>query len=1031
MSVISYGNVTVTNINDGVDGTDGQMLYATCSTAANVATKVATLASGTLTLTAGTTVAITFTYTNTAENPTLNVSSTGDIAIYAGNVNLPDIYNWQAGDTIVFVYNGTNWQITNTNNNDRTVYKAEVTAEEPIPAATIGVFDSTGKIKKLTASSAFDLSMPILYIGTAYEVDKLTQTNNYTFWGTPFDLTATHSINLAAGGKPVYIEGTISGNMFTPTSTVLTCDNPQITNGYYYLRLGLMSTSTTAVLQSEHPLYSYTDGSFQRIDKGAMAIATATKQYFWHDTQGAHVGTIANNNNTGYNSLWNTNGMLFRENTTNLAAFTTSSIKFYDGEGNNQSNVIASFGTNGFQIGTDNNTKITIDSSNGLKLGQKIQITNETAILNSVTVNSGTIAGLNIQKVTQIEDYYPSFSENEIYATDSQGTIDNTKISITNNIVELQDNANIVYTFPATIDNQLASIIYYSPILTIAENENVNNSETESDDVIAPEDENDENSGQSGEGSNESEGGSGQSGEGSNESIIQNENNIVVKIEYLDNTNTVISNGIENYTSSYLNSGTWTYKLNQTLLGSANKVRITFSLLKDATISLYVSYGVNSGIMYNTTKLLGNSSSIYMGTDGISVGDKVALLPTGTIQTNYIEVRGKGMEFIDTNDERAITIKNTAYDEGKTYATDSLYPHNCALYGGNSTSRMAFGLFDHRQSNAVWRYDDHNNVLRIEKKSVFYASLVPDTTNTRYLGVDDARFYAAYIGAIQIGLAQYNARTAAISTKWADNNSHNLITRSTDGLTAIFGWSGSMTGVSTVRQTKTKITGYEVSLNSNGGGIKLNGGVTASGAIVPKTNNSIYLGSYNQRWGYGYIRWIQLGTTSMSDGAGLSCYWKDGEPHNLLWRDDDGLTTYLGLSGTSSYKTKVQINGYDGVTIAHDLTVNDTLTVKKVTSITPTFTSNQTPNRYQCVVSGGICHFWYMGAAATQSSGTSLGTLPSGARPTSQVVIPFIKMSGGTVGVISITTAGAISVSQITSATDNTRIYFNCSFPVV
>lgn len=100
----------------GATGADGRMLYATSTTAAGTAAKTATLANGTLTLTAGATVAVTFTYANTAANPTLNVAGTGAKAIRAGGASLTATseYNWTAGATAIFVYDGTYWQMDGT-----------------------------------------------------------------------------------------------------------------------------------------------------------------------------------------------------------------------------------------------------------------------------------------------------------------------------------------------------------------------------------------------------------------------------------------------------------------------------------------------------------------------------------------------------------------------------------------------------------------------------------------------------------------------------------------------------------------------------------------------------------------------------------------------------------------------------------------------------------------------------------------------------------------------------------------------------
>ena len=105
----------------GDAGKDGQMLYATCDTAAGTVAKVASLAAGTLSLKAGATVAVKFTYANTASSPTLNIAGTGTKAMYIQGVR--DVY-WTDGATVAFTYDGANWRV----------------ASEPVyaPTATIG-----------------------------------------------------------------------------------------------------------------------------------------------------------------------------------------------------------------------------------------------------------------------------------------------------------------------------------------------------------------------------------------------------------------------------------------------------------------------------------------------------------------------------------------------------------------------------------------------------------------------------------------------------------------------------------------------------------------------------------------------------------------------------------------------------------------------------------------------------------------------------------------------------------------------------
>ena len=95
----------MTNIGDA---TTGKMMYATSSTAAATAAKVATLAAGTLILQAGVSVAVRFTYANTAVSPTLNVGGTGAKAVYTQGVRYA---YWSAGSTVVFTYDGSYWRV--------------------------------------------------------------------------------------------------------------------------------------------------------------------------------------------------------------------------------------------------------------------------------------------------------------------------------------------------------------------------------------------------------------------------------------------------------------------------------------------------------------------------------------------------------------------------------------------------------------------------------------------------------------------------------------------------------------------------------------------------------------------------------------------------------------------------------------------------------------------------------------------------------------------------------------------------------
>ncbi len=128
----------------GSNGADGQMLYATCGTAAGTAAKVATLKAGSLALKAGATVSVQFTYANTAASPTLNVNGTGAKAVYTQGVR--HAY-WAAGATVVFTYDGANWRVAS-----EPVYANTVTVGN---AASGHIFIDSDSIDFMSGSSIF------------------------------------------------------------------------------------------------------------------------------------------------------------------------------------------------------------------------------------------------------------------------------------------------------------------------------------------------------------------------------------------------------------------------------------------------------------------------------------------------------------------------------------------------------------------------------------------------------------------------------------------------------------------------------------------------------------------------------------------------------------------------------------------------------------------------------------------------------------------------------------------------------------
>ena len=140
------------------------MLMATCDTDAATAAKAATLASGSLELSAGASVTVVFSHANTASAPTLDVGGTGARPL---RTNGSASAYWTDGQAVVLTYDGTYWQVCST-----PVYASTVTVGNPggsnvrIDSNSVDVRDGTdvlssfGKDKiRLGGTSSASLDM--------------------------------------------------------------------------------------------------------------------------------------------------------------------------------------------------------------------------------------------------------------------------------------------------------------------------------------------------------------------------------------------------------------------------------------------------------------------------------------------------------------------------------------------------------------------------------------------------------------------------------------------------------------------------------------------------------------------------------------------------------------------------------------------------------------------------------------------------------------------------------------------------------
>lgn len=103
------GNITADNLNLDIDVDVPPFYYGTCSTAAATVAKVVTCSG--FVLETGATIVVKFTNYNTGSSATLNVNSTGAKSIKMYGTTATNTYMWRSGEAVLFVYDGSYWQM--------------------------------------------------------------------------------------------------------------------------------------------------------------------------------------------------------------------------------------------------------------------------------------------------------------------------------------------------------------------------------------------------------------------------------------------------------------------------------------------------------------------------------------------------------------------------------------------------------------------------------------------------------------------------------------------------------------------------------------------------------------------------------------------------------------------------------------------------------------------------------------------------------------------------------------------------------
>lgn len=384
--VTGQGYQTSSDVQTAITNADANKRdwYATCPTAAATAAKVATIDPVTtkFSLVAGQTVKVLFSDTNSATpaDLTLNVNSKGAKNIKyiynGGYSNIPAANYLKANQIYTFTYDGTYWIITlgyNTNSNtyDRTLHNNYIKATAAITSGKIICGTSSG-YKNLAASTAFDISYPLLYASEAVAANGQTAKAYERMPGVNIATTlAVADIPGIAANKVVFIKGTISGTTFTTASAnFLTCTPPSsAVANEYYIPIGILandySSSETNKLffETSKELWCYNDEAFgpTSIRNASAAAKTASNYISYDSTNGLKIASSSPSSSTRFVQV-KSDQVRIQNDGSNYAYVDTNGLTIYKGGDN-----VANFGTT-TRIGKLDSNYISIDSTSGISL---------------------------------------------------------------------------------------------------------------------------------------------------------------------------------------------------------------------------------------------------------------------------------------------------------------------------------------------------------------------------------------------------------------------------------------------------------------------------------------------------------------------------------------------------------------------------------------------------------------------------------------------------------------------------------------
>lgn len=329
-SAVAKSDITALGI-PGSDTNNRRAFYGTCATAAATAAKVVTLSNTTgWELVAGTIVGVKFTYTNTAQNPTLNVNSTGAKSIWYGQAVLTTGNLNKAGyanRVEYYMYDGTNWVWINWGVDDNSTYYLQTYATRQTDANV--AWHSNNYIKYLLASSTMTSNKPkftgmgVAAVEKDAEILHLSWDNNGG-WDSQLAIPNVGNMLAIRGGQGK--DGDVQ--KWTDWVSMARADHAidQITrSGTTFTATRADGTTFTFTQQDSNNRRGFY-GTCPTAAATAAKVITLSNTEGWELVAGAIITVKFTNTNTANNPTFNVNGSGAKSVWYNTAAVTTSNL---------------------------------------------------------------------------------------------------------------------------------------------------------------------------------------------------------------------------------------------------------------------------------------------------------------------------------------------------------------------------------------------------------------------------------------------------------------------------------------------------------------------------------------------------------------------------------------------------------------------------------------------------------------------------------------------------------------------------------